>query len=232
MTKTPPRPAAPRGNGGTPRWLIPVIGIVVLVVIVGVVVAVTVAQSSKSSTTTTGKNQPIEVASVVSVTGTPLPPFPGSGSDPAIGMTPPTVTGVSFNGSSVSIPGKGPAIVAFVAHWCPHCQREVPIITRLRYGGTWPSNVSLSGVSTAVAPERGNYPPSAWLESVGWKAPVLVDTKQGEAADAYGLTGFPYLVWTDASGKVVLRTSGEIPEATLNRMVGELAAGKTPALKG
>ena len=36
---------------------------------------------------------------------------------------------------------------------------------KLRESGRWPANVGLAGLSTAVAPERGNYPASAWLES-------------------------------------------------------------------
>ena len=216
-----------------PGWVIPVVIIAVLgAIAMGVVIATVVSVSISSTTSTTGGKQHIEVADVVTVTGTPLPPLPQSGSDPAIGKVAPTLTGQSFDTSAVTVPGNGPAIVAFVAHWCPHCQREIPIITRLRYGGDWPGNVALFGVSTAVAPDRGNYPPSAWLTSVGFKAPVLVDTKDGTAADAYGLTGFPFITWIDANGKVVLRTAGEIPEATFNRMVQELAAGKTPTYNG
>lgn len=224
----PKRPVANAKQGSTPKWVLPVV--IAGVAILGVIVMVTTIVGGSKSSSNNANKAVIEVADVVSVDGAALPPLPDKGADPAVGQVAPTLNGVTFNGSAVSIPGKGPAIIAFVAHWCPHCQREVPLMVKLRQSGNWPSNVALSGVSTAVAAERGNYPPSAWLQSVGWDAPVLVDTKDGTASNAYGLSGFPFLTWIDANGKVVLRTAGEIPEATLTRMVQELSKGQTPTL--
>lgn len=217
------RPGATATSSTLPRWLLPAL---VLGTVVVVLVLVIVTQQSKSGKSTPSSR--VEVADVVEVSGTPLPPDRNATPDPAVGMMAPTLRGVSFDGAAVSAPPSGPNVMVFLAHWCPHCQREVPVITKLRSSGAWPSSVGLTGVSTSVTPERGNYPPSAWLSSARWDAPVLVDTAKGAAASAYGQAAFPFMVWIDASGKVVLRTSGEIPEATLLRMVNELGAGKTP----
>jgi hypothetical protein len=65
-------------------------------------------------------------------------------------------------------------------------------------------------VSTSVSKSRPNYPPSAWLDEEGWKAPTLADSEDAKAANAFGLNSFPYFVAVDGSGKVVARTSGEI----------------------
>ena len=225
-----PKSAQGKQAAGQPaKWVLPVVvvGVVVLALVVGVVTYFSVSGSSDDSSGGDA-SQKVEVAQVVTISGEALPQLPESGVDPAVGMPAPVASGVDPQGAPVAVPTKGPAVTAIVAHWCPHCQREVPVIMDLRRNGSWPANVTLGGISTGVSPERGNYPPSAWLTSEGWDAPVLVDTSKAQAAKAYGLTGFPFLVWTDASGKVVLRTSGEIPEAQFARMLRQLSEGQTP----
>ena len=59
----------------------------------------------------------------------------------------------------------------FVAHWCPHCQAEVPRIVALAEQGRLPEGVDVAAVSTAVDATAPNYPPSAWLDRVGWPFP-------------------------------------------------------------
>lgn len=71
-------------------------------------------------------------------------------------------------------------------------------------------------VSTGQAEERGNWPPSEWLDDEGWARPVLVDDDSATAAEAYGLSGFPYFVMVDAEGLVTERASGALgPDAVL-----------------
>ena len=50
-------------------------------------------------------------------------------------------------------------------------------------------------------------------------APVLVDTADQTAAKAYGLSGYPYLVFVNEDGTVAGRWSGEMPEANLKAVV-------------
>ncbi|MFM9014446.1 MAG: TlpA family protein disulfide reductase, partial [Gemmatimonadota bacterium] len=120
-----------------------------------------------------------------------------------------------------------PQVIVFFAHWCPHCQREVPIIVSLAKGGTF-DGIALGGVSTGTTDQAVNYPPSAWLDRVGWPAPVLVDTANQTAAEAYGLTGYPFLVFVNEDGTVAGRWSGEMPEADLEAVVEAFKAGTTP----
>jgi thiol-disulfide isomerase/thioredoxin len=65
-------------------------------------------------------------------------------------------------------------VVVFVAHWCPHCQAEVPRIVALAKAGK--VSVPIVGVATGTDASAPNYPPSAWLQREGWPYPVLVDT--------------------------------------------------------
>jgi len=146
----------------------------------------------------------------VTVTGEALPTF-GADPDPAIGLEAPALTGQSFDGLPVSItPDDGPMAIWFVAHWCPHCQAEVPRIVELAEQGLLPNGVDIAAVSTAVDETGPNYPPSAWLDREAWPFPVMADDADGTAAAAYGLQGFPFLVLVDADGTVTLRTSGEL----------------------
>ena len=168
----------------------------------------------------------------VQVTGTPLPPLSEAASsgladpatDPAIGLVAPKLDGKSFDLSEVSIdPADGRAkVVVFVAHWCPHCQVEVPIIKKWIADGNQPEDVDIYTVSTAASAERPNYPPQKWLDKAGWQPEVLIDSQTGDAFNAYGGTGFPYFVMLDSSGKVVQRASGEIPVGVFDDLVNSL----------
>ncbi len=196
--------AAARKKG--PPWLWIGVAAVVVVLLVGAIVFGGGSGDKSSTKTAAG----LEQTRPVTVTGTPLPKL-AEGGDPAIGQEIPEVAGQSFDGTPVDIRNDGRAkLILFVAHWCPHCQREVPLLTSYLKSHPLPSGVDLYTVATATSPNQGNYPPSAWLAKVGWKAPVMADSTDTKAADAFGLPAFPYFVAVDGSGKVVARTTGEI----------------------
>ena len=65
-------------------------------------------------------------------------------------------------------------------------------------------------VLTGTNPSAPDFPPAAWIQREGWTGDVLLDDEAGTAAAAYGLSGYPFLVWVDADGDVVARTSGEL----------------------
>jgi cytochrome c biogenesis protein CcmG/thiol:disulfide interchange protein DsbE len=157
----------------------------------------------------------------VTVAGTPLDPFPSDGSaDPSIGKVAPTLTGFTFDGSPVSYDvTKGPVMLVFIAHWCPHCNREVPELLKWKADGKVPAGLQVVGVTTAVAPDRPNYPPSTWIESFGWPWPVLADSQNQDAAVAMGLTSFPYVVIIGTDGKVITRWAGEKGEAGIQALL-------------
>jgi thiol-disulfide isomerase/thioredoxin len=206
---------APQKSSKTP-WLV---GIGAAVVIIAAVAAFlgTRGGSHNSAPPGTSQTQP------VTVIGTPLPTFPSSGSDPAVGLVGPTLEGKSFDGSAITIkPGGGtPLLLLFGAHWCPHCQRELPLITQWIKSGDAPKNLEIRLVSTAVSSQSDNYPPSTWLQKMGWPTAILADDPQSSAATAYGLSAYPFFTLMDGSGKVVKRFSGEIS-------VSDLAANLKP----
>jgi thiol-disulfide isomerase/thioredoxin len=160
------------------------------------------------------------------ITGDSLPFLPEGGSgDPALGMIAPEVTGTDFAENEISIThGDTAKIVLFLAHWCPHCQREVPIVQDWLDSAPLPDSVELISVSTSISSTRENFPPSAWLDREGWSSPVIRDDESGSVADAYGLTAFPYWVFLDEDGTVLARLSGGIATSDLDVAVATLQA--------
>jgi thiol-disulfide isomerase/thioredoxin len=223
--RRPPRygkPApAPRRNRTWWVW-----GGVALVFVVAIVVAVAASGGDDG-----GAKPTAHETGAVTADGTALPQYDADEVDTAIGDTIPTLTGVSFDGSKVTIGPTGtPQVVVFLAHWCPHCQAEVPRIVDLAKQGAF-DGIDVAAVATGTNADAPNYPPSAWLEREKWSFPVMVDSAGGSAARAYGLPSYPYFVFADAQGAVVGRAVGEIAPGDLRKILDALEAG-TPLPTG
>ena len=110
-------------------------------------------------------------------------------------------------------------LIGFFAHWCPHCQREVPRVAQWLNENDLPNGVEVVAISTSVREGTPNYPPSEWFEAENWPTQVLVDSPEKTIAEAYGLTGFPFWVLVDGEGVVVHRSSGELTEEQFSYLV-------------
>ncbi len=151
------------------------------------------------------------------VFGTALPQFEQLEDDPAVGRAPPVVVGTDLlTGDVVRITTQGrPMVIAFYAHWCPHCQAEVAGLTEWLESNELPSGVDFYTVSVLEDPTRGNHPPETWLRDEGWQHPVVADTPALSVVDAFGLQSVPYLVAINAENEVVLRYVGSVGPADL-----------------
>ena len=143
-------------------------------------------------------------------------------------MAAPIIIGEDFDGNPVRIDpaNDGPTLAVFLAHWCPHCNREVPRINELRDEGAFPEGLEIIGVSTGVGPDQANWPPSEWFEEVDWTYPVIADGVDMErqtfiAADAYGIDGFPFITLLDADGTVAARWSGQREPDEVVQLINE-----------
>ncbi len=229
------RQASNAGRGGT-TWLW--VGLVVVIVVAGVV-AVLVGRSSDSGSGSGGSASPSGGTVVpngdldfgsVDVQGDKVADLPSSGTDPAVGQTIPTVIGETFDTSRVTIaPGGKPQVIMAVAHWCPHCQAEVPRIQQWLDQNGMPSDVQLTTVATANTDARPNFPAGPWLRKEGWSVPTLIDDKNNDAGAALGVSGFPYFVVVGADGKVVFRTSGELSIQQWEALLEAARTGQAPA---
>jgi thiol-disulfide isomerase/thioredoxin len=185
-------------------------------VLAGIALGISLAGGGGGDDETVDTN--VAQARPVEVAGTPLAPL-GDGDDPAVGTPAPTLTGEGFDGEPVEIADDGrPKVVVFLAHWCPHCQREVPVLVDWVESGAKPDDVDLYGVATSTSPDRPNYPPSAWLEREGWTQPTLVDSEDSTAAAAYGLSAFPFFTAIDSDGNVAGRVTGELTPEELEAL--------------
>jgi thiol-disulfide isomerase/thioredoxin len=162
------------------------------------------------------------------VTGDALPLYNSSAAaDPVVGMSAPTVEGADWNDNEVTIEADGrPKVVLFLAHWCPHCQAEVPVVQDWIDSGNLPEGVDLYSVATSTDRLRPNWPPQEWLEDEGWTVPVIMDDEIGSVAGHFGMAGTPFYVVLDGENNVIRRISGEIGTAGLDVLVAEaIAAG-------
>jgi len=204
-----------------------IIGGVVLAIVIAFVIAIVAGGSKDSGSSDTtkapssdgsvsaGENQPVEVI------GEALEALSESDGDSTIGLTAPTLNGYAFDGSNLSVtPGDGnPYMVVFLAHWCPHCNDEVPRLIEWKESGAVPADLQVIAVSTGVASDRPNYPPSQWVVNKAWPWPVMADSEAMDAARAYGVSGYPFFVIVGADGKVKARASGELGTDRINQIV-------------
>lgn len=152
----------------------------------------------------------LQVSPALGVEGAPLAPFESADADPTVGSAAPVITGQQFDGSDITIggPSSAPTMLVFLAHWCPHCNDEIPELVSLRDAGSLPTDLDIIGISTAANETRDNYPPSDWIVEKDWTWPVLADQADSLAIQLYGGTGFPFTVMLDADGNVLGRKSG------------------------
>ena len=200
-----------------------IVGAIIAVVIGGAAIFAITSSGPDSASTSDG----ISEFSSITVTGEALPAF-DSGStatDTAIGLPAPVVSGKGFTGTEITTDGAGtPTLLVFLAHWCPHCQREVPLLVQWEKDGKTPTGVDVIAVATGTDPANPNFPPSEWLAREEFPAlwPVIADSADKKAANAFGLSGYPYFVLVDAQGKVFMRLSGEVPMDQLTEIINQM----------
>jgi thiol-disulfide isomerase/thioredoxin len=160
----------------------------------------------------------------IAINGTPLPPFENDGVDEAIGMKAPVFRTNDLRGYiKVTGGGGGPndtaKLIGFVAHWCPACQAELPIVVDWLDQNPLPDRVEMVMISTWEDESRDNYPAEDWFHEVGWPETALGDSSDGKIASAYGLVSTPYWVVLDDANFVLERFSGGVGEEELDSMV-------------
>ena len=200
-----------------------IVGAIIAIVIGGAAI-VAISSSGSDSASTTGS---ISEFSDITVSGEALPSFDSvsTATDTAIGLPAPVVSGKGFTGTEITTDGAGtPTLLVFLAHWCPHCQREVPLLVEWEKDGKTPTGVDVIAVATGTDPANPNFPPSEWLAREEFPAlwPVIADSADKKAANAFGLSGYPFFVLVDAQGKVFMRLSGEVPMDQLTEIINQM----------
>ena len=213
MTRNSSRQRTPARNAGPNLGLI--IGVFGVVVVIAILA---VALSGGDDQPTAGEYGTVEVE------GDALAPLTGSGADPAAGQDAPSLSSVAADGTTITIdPSQDgrPVVLFFLAHWCPHCQAELPVLVDLQDQGAF-DEVRAVAVLTGTTSSRPNFPPSAWLDDEGWAGERFFDDEDSSAANAFGLTSFPFAVFIDRDGAVAGRAAGEIPPQQIAGILEEL----------
>jgi len=189
---------------------------------IGIAAVAVIAVVAVLSTKGGGSTADVSQMQPVTVTGTALPRYPDSGADPAIGLSAPEISGFSFDGTPVSITADGkPKIIAILAHWCSHCQNDVELLTPYIQDNGMPHLVEFYAISTLADASSPNWPPSKWLKD--WPVPTIADSSTSQAAQALGVSAFPFFVFITADGNVDFRFPGEVQPDVLYQAAITLA---------
>jgi thiol-disulfide isomerase/thioredoxin len=207
--------------------LLAAIAAVVVITVIGIVIATSGDDDANGTdgNGSTATSRDDAIFGPVTVEGTTLPTFGAAATDTAVGTAAPTLSGQAPQGDPVTVGGAGqPTLIVFLAHWCPHCQAELPVLVDLAESGAF-DQIRTVAVLTGTNADAPNYPPVPWLDREGWTGDVLLDDESYTAASAYGLANYPFLVVLDAEGNVVARTSGEVPADDVRALVDAALAG-------
>lgn len=137
----------------------------------------------------------------------------------AVPTTLPDFTLGDLSGTPRSIrswPGKS-MIVNFWATWCAPCRREIPLLRELQkqHGA---EGFQIVGVAVDVREDVVKY-----AQEIGIDYPVLIGEQDGlDAVNKFGQgsIGFPFTVFADNQGRIVLFHLGEIHKEQVDVLLG------------
>ena len=160
----------------------------------------------------------------INVDGVSLPQYAGENDDNiALGLSAPTFSAPDQNSEIFNLEKNGNSkALLFLAHWCPHCQREVPVVQSFIDSNGVPPGIDVIAVATSIDRGRDNYPPQEWLQREGWSETQIYDLDR-EIGEAYGLNAFPYWVFLDKDLNVIARRTGNLPEDMVGALLVQLA---------
>ncbi len=100
-------------------------------------------------------------------------------------------------------------IVNFWATWCAPCRREIPLLKDIQktQGG---NGFQVVGVAVDFREDVLKY-----AEEIGIDYPILIGEQDGlDAVTSFGMgsLGFPFTVFTDSQGRIVLTHLGELTQ--------------------
>lgn len=190
-----------------------------------------VVRLAQSAAATEGRLQSLESspapgASPADTAGGFLPRYQSGAPDGAAGMSLGPVTGTWYSdGEEHTIdPADGTARAWIIwAHWCPYCQQELPEVKAwYEQNASSMANMEIVSITTSIDESRGN-PLVPYLQQLELPFPVFVDTS-GQLAAQFGVSAFPFWVFTGPNGVVLGRTAGLIGPDRMADIFAQLEA--------
>jgi len=132
-----------------------------------------------------------------------------------VGEKAPGFTAETVGGGSVSV-GDGAAgatMLVFFATWCPHCQREAPVMSELesQYDDL---QLVMVGIDAQDNPDKVRQ----FAEEYDIESPAVYEPLLGSE---YGVSGYPTVYVLDENNKVVGAHSGEAPREVYEAWIEE-----------
>jgi len=191
-----------------------IVGAIVLVVGLAVAIGVSLVDEPLDGNLPEGET---------TISGDALPEYAGENDiNISVGLQAPSFSGPDQNSEIISLEKNGKSkILLFLAHWCPHCQAEVPVVQEYIDTFGLPADVEVIGILTSIDRSRDNYPPHDWLVKEGWSETQIYDLDR-EIGTAYGLNAFPYWVTLDKDLKVVNRVTGKLTPDQITVLINVL----------
>jgi len=184
----------------------------------------TTTTSAAGPTTTVPWEAADAYGATVTVVGSPLPVLGSAATDAAVGLPLPEITGTDFAGNSLTIAADGKAkLIVALAHWCPYCNAEVPILMDWYPAGV-PEGVEVISLSVYSDPAKANFPPATWLRQARWDLPLIADDEARTLVTTLGIPAVPFWLLVSADGTVMERGTGQVEAAALDTIVAGLAA--------
>jgi thiol-disulfide isomerase/thioredoxin len=141
--------------------------------------------------------------------------IPNDGGLIPVGEQAPPFTARTVDGGNVSVGGgeSQTTMLVFFATWCPHCQKEAPVIRDLeeQYDGL---RVVMAGIDGEDDPAKVE----AFVDEYGIEGPAVYEPSLGSE---YNVSGYPTVYVLDGNGEVVGAHSGEAPRAVFEGWVEE-----------
>jgi thiol-disulfide isomerase/thioredoxin len=188
----------------------------------------TSAATPTSGATTTAAWEPSDAyGAAVTVGGNALPPYNSEAADTAVGLPMPQLTGEDFAGNPLAIEADGRAkLIVGLAHWCPYCNNEVPILNDW-YAAGIPDGVDVIVLHVYADPARPHFPPATWVEELELTLPLIADDESRTLVRTLGIPAVPFWLLVSADGTVMERATGQVGADILDGIVEALAATVT-----
>ena len=114
-----------------------------------------------------------------------------------------------------------PTVLAVWAPWCPHCQKELPVLADAVAGS---AEVRMVSVATAI--DQAPHPPiEGYMADHGLTFPVGLDDANDTLGRGLGVSAFPTVYFVGADGRVMHATVGEIRSDELRAILAKLGSG-------